>query len=117
MTAIARHPDVLNLARFGLFSWQVWSHKMMRWAVPWFLMLLFVTNAALLGRSPFYALSFAAQVIFYLAALAAHASERVKQNAAIRIIYFFVQVNFAIADATVRLTRGTRMTTWTPSTR
>ncbi|PTB98769.1 glycosyl transferase [Marinobacter sp. Z-F4-2] len=39
-TALARHPEVLNPFRFGLFAWQVFSHKLMRWAVPWFLLLV-----------------------------------------------------------------------------
>ena len=37
ITAIARHPEVLNPFRMGLFAFQVWSHKIMRWGVPWFM--------------------------------------------------------------------------------
>jgi glycosyltransferase involved in cell wall biosynthesis len=37
ITAIARHPEVLNPFRMGMFSFQVWSHKIMRWGVPWFM--------------------------------------------------------------------------------
>jgi glycosyltransferase involved in cell wall biosynthesis len=117
MTAVARHADVLNVFRFGLFAWQVWSHKIMRWLAPWFLVLVFLTNLLLIGTREIYVLTLAAQLAFYGAALLAHVSERAKRNAIVRIIYFFVQVNVAVADAFRRLLTGKRMTTWQPSAR
>lgn len=117
ITAISRHPDVLNLQRFGLFSFQVWSHKIMRWGVPWFLLLLFLLNFRLLGSGWFYDLVFLAQCIFYGVAIAAHINTRVKTNAIARLVYFFVQVNIGIADAMLRFISGRRMTTWQPSAR
>lgn len=117
MTAVVRHADVLNLFRFGLFAWQVWSHKIMRWLVPWFLLLLFLTNLALLGTRPIYTVMLVGQLAFYGAAWLAHVSESAKNNGVVRIIYFFVQVNVAVADALRRLLTGKRMTTWQPSAR
>lgn len=117
MTAIVRHADVLNGFRYGLFAWQVWSHKIMRWLVPWFLLLLLLTNLLLLGTRPIYSLMLAGQLVFYGAALLAHWSESAKNNGIVRIIYFFVQVNVAVADASRRLLTGKRMTTWQPSAR
>jgi len=117
ITAIARHPDVLDARRFGLFAFQVWSHKVMRWLVPWFLLLLFLVNAALLGAGWFYSLCFLAQLVFYGVAVATHFDARMKNIGAARIIYFFVQANLAIADASCRYLAGKRMTTWQPSTR
>src|SRR5690606_36863126 len=38
ITAIARHTDVLSFTRFRWFALQVWSHKILRWGVPWFLL-------------------------------------------------------------------------------
>lgn len=117
ITAMARHPDVLNIGRYGVFGWQVWSHKVMRWAVPWFLVLLFLVSFRLFGTGWFYSLAFLGQLAFYGIAIAAHMNERVKANALARLIYFFVQVNVGIADATCRFFSGKRMTTWQPSAR
>ena len=117
MTAVVRHPDVLNVLRFGAFAWQVWSHKIMRWMVPWFLLLLFLTNLALLGSRSLYWLTLLAQLGFYGLALLAHLNAGAKRNGLVRIIYFFTQVNIAIADAFRRLLTGKRMTTWQPSAR
>jgi glycosyltransferase involved in cell wall biosynthesis len=117
ITAIVRHPDVLNVFRFGLFSLQVWSHKVMRWGVPWFLVLLFAVSAVLAQTGALYLLAFIAQLGFYGIAFAAHVSESVRGNALVRIVYFFVQANIAIADACIRFAFGKRMTTWQPSAR
>jgi cellulose synthase/poly-beta-1,6-N-acetylglucosamine synthase-like glycosyltransferase len=117
ITAIARHADVLNPQRFGLFALQVWSHKVMRWLVPWFLLCLLLVNWLLIGASWFYALSLLAQLAFYGVAITAHYRDDVKEHPIARIIYFFVQVNIAIADASCRYLAGKRMTTWQPSAR
>jgi len=117
ITAIARHPDVLSLRRFGLFAFQVWSHKIMRWGVPWFLLLLFLLNFRLLGAGWVYGLAFLGQCAFYATAFAAHSNAGIKANALARLVYFFVQVNIGIADATLRFMSGKRMTTWQPSAR
>lgn len=117
ITAVARHPDVLSFSKFQWFSLQVWSHKILRWGVPWFLLALFIVTLPLLGKGGIYLLVFLGQLAFYGVALAAHLNNDFRQNAAARIIYFFVQANLAIADASLSYWRGKRMTTWQPSAR
>jgi cellulose synthase/poly-beta-1,6-N-acetylglucosamine synthase-like glycosyltransferase len=117
ITAIARHPDVLSVRRYKLFAFQVWSHKIMRWLVPWFLLLLLLNTIVLVDAGEFYVAALIAQFAFYGVAIAAHYSESIKSNAIARIVYFFVQVNVGIADATCRFIAGSRMTTWQPSAR
>jgi len=117
ITAIARHPDVLSFRRFGLFAWQVWSHKIMRWAVPWLMMLLVIANLAVIRRHEIYVIAGMGQVAFYALALGAHFSDRIRGIGLMRIIYFFVQANVAVADACLRYLSGRRMTTWQPSAR
>ncbi|MGO1501009.1 MAG: glycosyltransferase family 2 protein [Marinobacter sp.] len=116
-TALARHPEVLNPAKFGLFAWQVFSHKLMRWAVPWFLAILFVVSIMLVGNGWIYGLALVLQLAFYGVVLAAHFSPDLRAKGYIRIPYFFVQVNYAIAHATLQFVGGRRMTVWSPSKR
>lgn len=116
-TALARHPEVLNPRRFGLFAWQVFSHKLMRWAVPWFLLILFVVSIMLVGSGWVYSLALVLQLAFYGVVLAAHFSPDLRDKSYIRIPYFFVQVNYAIAHATLQFLGGRRMTVWSPSQR
>jgi hypothetical protein len=60
---------LLNPLRHPMVAFQLLSHKVLRWMVPFFLVALFVSNYKLLGN-PFYNVVFAAQVVCYGAALA-----------------------------------------------
>lgn len=115
MTALKRHPGALH-PRLGAFAFQLWSHKIARWAVPWAL-LGFLVTSLLLARHPLFAVLFALQVVGYGLVALAHYAPGLRAVAPLRIAYFFVQVNLAIADASLRLLQGQQMTTWTPSQR
>lgn len=117
LTALARHPEVLNPLSHGMFAFQVFSHKVMRWLVPWFLLVLFVSSMMLLPRGGIYTLAFLAQLVFYGVVIAAHLSPAIRAKGFAKIPYFFVQVNYAIAHATLQFLSGRRMTVWSPSQR
>ena len=117
MTGLSRHLDVLNVNKFGLYAFQVISHKLMRWAVPWFLMALLLVSVFVATHGWFYQLALLGQILFYGAALFAHLNERVRNFGPIKLIYFFVQVNIALMDSAMKFFSGTRMTTWKPSAR
>lgn len=116
MTAIARHPEALA-PRLGVFAWQVWSHKIARWAVPWCLLLLVPLTYALRGEGLIYDLAWLAQLLFYGTAALGHLLVSTQRLLPVRIVTFFVQVNIAIADATLQYLRGRRMTVWSPTVR
>jgi glycosyltransferase involved in cell wall biosynthesis len=117
ITAIARHPEVLNPFRMGLFAFQVWSHKIMRWGVPWFLLFFAIVTLILQGEGITYLLVLIAQVAFYALALIGYISARMRDNTIVKIVFFFVQTNLALAQAAVSFLSGKRMTVWTPSQR
>ncbi len=117
LTALSRHMEVLNPFRFGWFAFQVFGHKLMRWAVPWFQILLFITSVLLAGKGGIYALALLAQILFYGVVIAGHVKPELRERTVFKIPYFFVQVNLAIAQATVDFLKGRRMTVWTPSKR
>jgi len=62
----SRMPEMLVPWRSPV-AWQLFSHKLLRLAVPFAMMLTFVSSAALVSY-PFFLLMFGLQVIFYLAA-------------------------------------------------
>ncbi|MDQ2076184.1 glycosyltransferase family 2 protein [Marinimicrobium sp. ABcell2] len=117
MAGLARHKEVLNPARFGLFAFQVFSHKLMRWLVPWFLVGLFFTTLPLINTHPIFMAALVAQVLFYGLALLGQLLPGTRTQALVKIVYFFVQVNLAILDSSIKFLRGNRMTTWKPSAR
>lgn len=117
ITAIASHPEVLNPFRMGMFAFQVWSHKIMRWGVPWFMAIFLLLTLLLQGQGLIYTLALIAQCLFYGLAIMGWLSEVLRNNTLIKIIFFFVQTNLALAQATVSFLLGKRMTVWTPSKR
>jgi cellulose synthase/poly-beta-1,6-N-acetylglucosamine synthase-like glycosyltransferase len=117
MTALFSRKHLLNPIKYGMFSVFLISHKLMRWLVPVFLVVTFVSNLELLD-STFYQLVFILQVIFYgLAAAAYSPSSPLHEFTPARIPLFFVMVNLAIAVAWYRFIRGERQELWNPSKR
>ena len=117
ITAISRHPEVLNPFSMGMFAFQVWSHKIMRWGVPWFMLAFAVLTLMLQGQGVVYTLALVAQLVFYALALTGWLSARMQENIVVKIVFFFVQTNLALAMATISFIFGKRMTVWTPSQR
>lgn len=117
MVGLSRHTEVLNPARLGGFAFQTFSHKIMRWLVPWFLLGLFLVSAALSTAAPIYTLAFWGQIAFYAIAITAHFLPGMRNSTVVKIIYFFVQVNVAIFESSIKFLSGQRMTKWTPSAR
>jgi len=104
---------LLNPLRYGLFAWQLASHKLCRWLVPFALLLAVACSARLAPQSPLYASALGVQVAFYLAAAGSWTTGR----RVLRIPRFFVLANLAILVAWFRYARGERMTAWNPSER
>jgi hypothetical protein len=77
-------PDVVNPIRHPWLCAQIVSHRLLRWAVPIFLILAFVANVALLYVTPsvawreFYVATLLAQVAFYGAAVVGLTADRMK---------------------------------------
>ena len=117
MAALAQIPEVLNPLRYGIFAFQIFSHKVMRWLVPWFLLGTLITSAALSQGSPFFRSVLWLQLAGYGVVLAAHLVPALRNVGPIRIGYYFVQVNVALAHAGLRFLRGERVRVWDPSVR
>jgi hypothetical protein len=113
IAVLAAHVGMLNPIRYGLFSWQLASHKLCRWLVPFAMMLALFTSAALASSSIVYRAAFIVQTIFYVAALAGGRT----RIAAFRLPWFLVISNLAVLVAWFRYARGERIVTWSPSER
>ena len=117
ITALFRHTDSLNPKKHGLFAFQVFSHKLMRWLVPWFMLLFALCTLTLYREHWFYQLLVIGQAVFYAIALVGTYSESLRQSVLIRLVVFFVQVNVSITHAWIKYLSGARMTVWIPSER
>jgi len=113
ISVLAANRRMLNPVRYGLFSWQLMSHKLCRWLVPFCMMLACLSNALLVSRSPLYVTTLLFQLGFYAAALAGiWMGLRI-----LKMPSFLLLVNLAILTAWFRYARGERITSWNPSER
>jgi cellulose synthase/poly-beta-1,6-N-acetylglucosamine synthase-like glycosyltransferase len=104
--------DFFNPLRHPWFTLQVLSHRVLRWAVPIFLLIALAANAFLLDRSAFRWL-FVVQLGFYgLAAVAYVLEERNVRIPGFTIPLYFCIVNLAPLLALRALIRGERAVTW-----
>jgi glycosyltransferase involved in cell wall biosynthesis len=109
--------SMLNPFRYGLFSWQLFSHKLCRWLAPVATLVAFGTNAALATVSATYLALFIAQCGFYAIGVAGLFSQIVSSQALLRIPAFFVLVTVSTLHAWYRYVRGDRIMMWAPSER
>jgi len=111
--ALFAMPRLLDPTRYGFFSFELLSHKVLRWLMPAFLVLLLVVNAVLLDRGVFYRATFVAQGLFYALALFGHAlRETSRLPAFVTVPYYFCLVNLASALGIISAWRGQTFTTW-----
>ena len=116
--AIMNYRQLLNPFRFGLLSFELFSHKVCKFIVPFFMVALLVTNLILAGDGRFFMVVLIGQGIFYVAAcLAAFASKRGSFYRMADAARTFVVVNAAIALAWVKYLQGETYTTWSPTKR
>ncbi|MCQ6959356.1 glycosyltransferase family 2 protein [Mucilaginibacter aquariorum] len=114
--SILRLKSLLLPFKFPVLSFQYVSHRVLRWTVtPFFLILAFITNLALAfaGKGWFYELLFAGQVLFYLLAILGFIMEkrhiRIK---ALFIPYYFCVMNYAVLAGIIRYFTTKQSSVW-----
>ena len=106
---------LLNPKRYGVFSLQLLSHKVLRYSGILFMIGAYIGNAFILSRSIFFRIILLIQTIFYSAALAGYVLE--KKGSFSRILYipyYFCLINIAAGHALIRFLCGEKQVLWTP---
>ena len=105
---------LMNPFRYPLFSLQLISHKVLRYAVPLFMLGALVSSAFLL-HNRFYAYAFYVQLAFHMTALAGHFMHRSGRGLGFTSKpYYFELANLAALKALLKFIRGERIVTWEP---
>ena len=76
------------------------SHKLIRWFLPFFLMIIFFTTCLLMSNTNIYSYFFTVQIIFYLFGWLFHP------------VRYFIKVNLASLLAVIDWLTGRRQNTW-----
>jgi cellulose synthase/poly-beta-1,6-N-acetylglucosamine synthase-like glycosyltransferase len=115
MSAIYRYRDILNPLKHGMFAFQMFSHKILRYTVPAWLVLALVANWFAQEAGSFYQYVFIMQLWVYAAALTGWIAEKAKISLGpLAIPYYFVLVNVAIVFGFVKYMRGQSHVVWEP---
>jgi cellulose synthase/poly-beta-1,6-N-acetylglucosamine synthase-like glycosyltransferase len=116
LRALWRHLGLLNPMRFGLFSFFLFSHKVVRFLVPIFLVTSFVALVLLARVHPVYLVA-AAVVSLGLAAALAVSRLRNPWSLPARVLGsmgVFLTINAAVLEGWWTFLRGRREVVWQP---
>jgi cellulose synthase/poly-beta-1,6-N-acetylglucosamine synthase-like glycosyltransferase len=115
LTDLWRHRAMMNPFRSGFYAIELFSHKVLRYMVPYLLLLVLLSSAALALHSLFYALLLVGQLSFYGAALLSWLLEHMgKRNRLVALPQYFVLANLASVIACYKFLRGERYARWEP---
>lgn len=109
INALVAERRFLSFASDPLFAWQLWSHKLLRYSSPYWLLVMLGACVALVD-DPVYR----AALVVQLAVLTAGLAGWLLRNRLLSKPYYFLLANFAALVATLRYLKGERMVTWQP---
>lgn len=119
--SILRLKKLLNIFRFPVLSFQYISHRVLRWTITPFLMIVvFILNIYIVINTHIilYLLLLAAQIIFYGAAFSGWILDKKEiKNKFLFIPYYFCFMNFAILLGIKRYFLGNQKAAWDKATR
>lgn len=107
--------DLLNPFRYGIFSWQFFSHKILRWTLaPLALPIVFILNLLLaFSNGQVYQGLLILQILFYLLALMGWIFEKKQLKIkAFFIPYYFCVMNYSVFLGFARLLKGQQTVLW-----
>jgi cellulose synthase/poly-beta-1,6-N-acetylglucosamine synthase-like glycosyltransferase len=106
--------EALNPWRSGFYAIEVWSHKLLRYFVPFPLAAAFLTNYLLLGSGWFYSVCFTVQATFYLLALigALLRHTRTGQISCLHTPFYVCLAHTAALRGVLSALFGTRIVKW-----
>jgi cellulose synthase/poly-beta-1,6-N-acetylglucosamine synthase-like glycosyltransferase len=111
MRGLLSVPSLLIPWRFGWVSFQLWSHKLLRWLVPFFLLLVF-TNSLFLASAPFYRDLLLAQAAFYAVTLLSLVVPLQRVWKPLGIPLYFCTLNAAAFLSVLEILRGKKYVVW-----
>ena len=113
LTDLWRHRAMMNPFRTGFYAVQLLSHKVMRYAVPLFLIVILATSGILARHSMVYSIVFVAQMGCYLSALSAWVLESAGVHSRLLALpQYFILSNLAAMIAFCQFLRGERYAHW-----
>ena len=114
-TDLWRNREMLNPFRSGFYAVELFSHKVLRYSVPLFLILILISSLILAFYSLFFAVAFVLQILFYLTAFIGWILEKKGFKIGVFAIpLYFVLTNAASVLAFYKFLQGENYARWEP---
>jgi cellulose synthase/poly-beta-1,6-N-acetylglucosamine synthase-like glycosyltransferase len=114
LNALIGEREFLNPVKYGCFAWQLWSHKVLRYATPLFWLGALGANLAL-AANPAYLILLLGQCAVLAAGSVGFLLRGAQRDLGIfSRPYYLLLTNIASLVATLRYLQGERMVTWNP---
>ncbi|HXN06675.1 MAG TPA: glycosyltransferase family 2 protein [Nitrospiria bacterium] len=115
--ALKEMKQLFNPFRYGIFSLQLVSHKLLRYLAFLFFVVIYGLNIGLLQESHFYQAIFALQNLFYLSCYLGYRLQGREHVSPLLVLpYYFLLINLAAGYGFIKFLRGTRLVIWSPRT-
>lgn len=108
---------LLNPFRYGIFSFQLFVHKFLRYMVPAFLLTGFGSLALLAATGHYFVPFLLAVVAFGFATFVGRGTRAHRKSQIFRachLLYYYLLVNYAMVLAWINVFRGRPVTIWVP---
>jgi poly-beta-1,6-N-acetyl-D-glucosamine synthase len=104
--------------RYGIISYALWSHKIIRWFSPLLLILLFISNLYLAFCNTFFLYIFFLQIAFYTSAFLGLICKKLGINLILlTLCYYFVYMNIGLFIGIVKFFRKKQTAFWQSTAR
>lgn len=117
LTVFFKNTELLNVFKYGIFSYQYFCHKFLRWLVPLFLITAFISLGLLASTSWVYFVLFIIQLFFIIIAVIERYGITSYIPKLFNIPIYFISVNVSILIAWYRYLRHERVVIWNPTIR
>jgi cellulose synthase/poly-beta-1,6-N-acetylglucosamine synthase-like glycosyltransferase len=97
----------------GFPAFALWSHKVIRWCVPFFLMILIGSSLVLALQQESYSILVWIHVVFWGMVMAGFGAEQIKWNIGVGgFPYYFIAMNAALFVGFMKFVKGTHSPVW-----
>jgi len=99
--------------RYGFIALALFSHKILRWLVPFFALGMLISNILILNQGGLYHFFLTAQVMIYLGAVLGFLGDKLwSKSGPFLPFYYLATMNFALVLGLWRSLTGTQKQTW-----
>lgn len=111
------HLRWLNPFIYGLVSWELVSHKLFRWLLPFGFLGALISNCFLWNAGAFYRVALVLQVLFHLGGFLPRCFPPLLCLSPFKVASFFMIGNLSTLQSWFLYFKGERFVTWEPSKR